>query len=606
MNRLFIAHLRRAIVAATFALVAIALANAIVLAGLSVRTTNASNQAALDLLAPPTNVTTTHDGNHMTNPQEVDLSWTASTSSYVSGYEILRAVDGASACGPFSTVGNVSGATTTSFADNTANDSASPPQLNTQYCYQVLSVFSQWSATSKPSNVALSMPPTAATDTTGNGTVFYGAAYMSGSDGFAVGSGGAIIATSSGTSWTAQTSGTTHDLLADSFTSKTVGWAVGRSGTILDTTDGSTWAPQTSGTSVDLYGVAAVDTSNVWAVGDGGTILFFNGTSWTPQTSNTSANLRAVAAADTTHVWAVGAGGVIDFYNGTVWSRQTSGTSNDLLGAVFITSSTGWAVGAAGTILVTSNSGTNWTAQTSGTSNQLNAVATSSNDLWAVGADGTLDWDQARSTAVTGAWATGSAPPGFNYDLHGTGGFDGCKFVAVGEAAQAIDIASGNSNCSGSTWTPASITGLSTGSSYSLTSTDLARLASSADSPLYETRDGWPSSFPTGCATKSVRFTFSPSFLDTATISKVVVTISYEAATGVASMSAHLLVSADGGSTYTAFPLAAPTTSLQTQTVDVSTVITSRATLSNMVGCFQATGSTPYSMLFDLIHADVN
>ena len=94
-----------------------------------------------------------------------------------------------------------------------------------------------------------------------------------------------------------------------------------------------------------LYGVSALDATHVWAVGEYGTILFFNGTSWSPQTSGTTANLVSVSALDATHVWAVGASGTILFFNGTFWSAQASGTTNNLMGVSALDATHVWAVG---------------------------------------------------------------------------------------------------------------------------------------------------------------------------------------------------------------------------------------------------------------------
>nr|MCU0294777.1 YCF48-related protein [Candidatus Nanopelagicales bacterium] len=74
--------------------------------------------------------------------------------------------------------------------------------------------------------------------------------------------------------WTAQnSSGPT--LFDVAFTDTSHGWAVGDGGTILATSDGgATWTAQSSGTTENvLYGVAFTDASHGWAVGGGGTIL---------------------------------------------------------------------------------------------------------------------------------------------------------------------------------------------------------------------------------------------------------------------------------------------------------------------------------------------
>ncbi len=88
--------------------------------------------------------------------------------------------------------------------------------------------------------------------------------------------------------WSAQTSGTTSDLVGVSFVDQSHGWAVGHGGTILATTDGgATWSAQTSGTTQLLWGVSFVDQSHGWAVGLGDTILATTdgGATWSAQSS---------------------------------------------------------------------------------------------------------------------------------------------------------------------------------------------------------------------------------------------------------------------------------------------------------------------------------
>ncbi|MCH8038848.1 MAG: hypothetical protein IH977_00700 [Nitrospinae bacterium] len=111
-----------------------------------------------------------------------------------------------------------------------------------------------------------------------------------------MGEGGTILATTdAGQTWTKQTSGTRIRLQAVAFVSPTQGWAVGRDGTILITTDaGQTWTPQTSGTRALLFDVAFVSPTQGWAVGavdtdpetstSGLTILLTKdgGTTWEP------------------------------------------------------------------------------------------------------------------------------------------------------------------------------------------------------------------------------------------------------------------------------------------------------------------------------------
>jgi len=613
----FPVHVRRASLGVLIALLALVSGQLVAFAVLGVRTTNTGNQAALTTLAPPTNVATTHDGDHTTNPQQVVLTWTASSSSFASGYLVQRAADQAGACGSFATIATVTSATTTTYADGAAG-------YNQQFCYRVLTSFNNWTAPSAPSNVALSMPPTTATDTTGNGKILNAVFRQSATLAWAVGGAGTILmgTTNNGvTTWATQTSGTTQDLLGVSFISGSQGFVVGRNGTIvMTTTTGTSWTAQSSGTTQDLYAVSAVDMNHAWAVGTGGAILFYDGTSWTAQASGTSNNLYGVFAVKTGGqsyaAWAVGAAGAIEQScdgSTATWTAQSSGTTNDLLGTWFISAATGWAVGKSGKIVVTSNAACNngiasatWSSQNSGTAQDLNSISASSNDLWATGNAATLISDASQDPTTSFSWTAASAPAGFTYDLNGIGGIDGCKFIAVGEAAGIIDLEGSANSCGNAAWTQDSLLALLGINTYGITAGDLGRLARGPDAPLYETRDGWPTSFPSGCSGKFILFQMTPTFLDSAPISSTLATLTYQAATSGSTMAARLLVSGDGGATYTAFALNTPTTSLQTQTVDVHSVINTTATLTNMRLCFQATGSSPYPMLFDLVHVDVD
>lgn len=81
-------------------------------------------------------------------------------------------------------------------------------------------------------------------------------------------------ASDGGTSWAAQTSGTTEYLFAVHFVDAMIGWVVGDSGTIIKTVDdGANWAAQTRVTEGALHDVHFFDAQVGWAVGQNGTIL---------------------------------------------------------------------------------------------------------------------------------------------------------------------------------------------------------------------------------------------------------------------------------------------------------------------------------------------
>jgi hypothetical protein len=69
---------------------------------------NASNVLATDKLAPPTGLTAT-------GGTSIDLSWTATLTTYATGYHILR---GTATGGPYTEIAQVTPRTTVSFTDN--------------------------------------------------------------------------------------------------------------------------------------------------------------------------------------------------------------------------------------------------------------------------------------------------------------------------------------------------------------------------------------------------------------------------------------------------------------------------------------------------------
>ena len=120
------------------------------------------------------------------------------------------------------------------------------------------------------------------------GIGIYGASYV------AVGASGTVLVSSDGSTWTAQTSGTTKDLRAVAYSStRPLFVAVGAGGTIITSADAIAWSSATSGTSVNLNSVNVG--GQFTAVGDLGTILVStDGAIWNIAISGTTANLNAV------------------------------------------------------------------------------------------------------------------------------------------------------------------------------------------------------------------------------------------------------------------------------------------------------------------------
>ena len=135
----------------------------------------------------------------------------------------------------------------------------------------------------------------------------YGMAFLN-DTGWAVGSKGTIVIFRF-KGWLPQASGTNTQLHSVKFFDVARGWAVGDGGAILATDDGgATWKPQTSGTTANLYGVDFLDLAVGTAVGDGGTILTTvdGGATWKRETSPTTKRLYAVKYSNHRNVWAVG------------------------------------------------------------------------------------------------------------------------------------------------------------------------------------------------------------------------------------------------------------------------------------------------------------
>jgi photosystem II stability/assembly factor-like uncharacterized protein len=97
--------------------------------------------------------------------------------------------------------------------------------------------------------------------------------------GWAVGAGGAVLATlDGGRTWRAQSSGTRSDLFDVKFFDEREGWAVGGDGVAIHTADGgATWSAEPTGTPHTLERLFFLGRARGWAVGFGGTVVAFKG-----------------------------------------------------------------------------------------------------------------------------------------------------------------------------------------------------------------------------------------------------------------------------------------------------------------------------------------
>ncbi|MHB8510551.1 MAG: hypothetical protein ACYDCC_00055 [Actinomycetota bacterium] len=109
-------------------------------------TTSASMTITSATLQPPTSLTAVF-GTCTIHPakQSVNLSWTATSSTFADGYEILRSTTSG---GPYTSLGTVSGQSTVAYTDSTV-------AASTTYYYVVQSTKSNWlSVNSNQASVA--------------------------------------------------------------------------------------------------------------------------------------------------------------------------------------------------------------------------------------------------------------------------------------------------------------------------------------------------------------------------------------------------------------------------------------------------------------------
>jgi hypothetical protein len=246
-----------------------------------------------------------------------------------------------------------------------------------------------------------------------------------------------------GTAWSVVSTpnvGTYHNAFqaVDAVSSNDV-WAVGwyaLSGdtpirTLIEHWNGSTWtivpSPSEAEYHSHLYGVSAIASNDVWAVGwydtgngDGVLIEHWDGSAWSmvsePASDSTSSSvLYSVSALSSNDVWAVGAiydevsthtQALIEHWDGSAWSvvPGPSATIPILYGVDARASNDVWAVGAyhdasgfSYETLIEHWNGTSWTVVPSSDSHPddpdfnsslSGVVAIASNDVWAVGEDG--------------------------------------------------------------------------------------------------------------------------------------------------------------------------------------------------------------------------
>lgn len=270
-----------------------------------------------------------------------------------------------------------------------------------------------------------------------DGRYLFGVSCPSSTNCFAVGDLGQILAsTDGGSHWTAQASGTTHDLISISCSTTSLCFAVGSGGLILATSNGgASWSPRVSNTTKDLYSIACPYLSYCYAVGAFGTIARTqDGTTWTASQPWGPAFLSGIDCPASSNCLAVGQGGINVWSNdyGVSWYTQASGTTHDLY--TISCGGTCIEVGAGGTI-VSSQPGYSGTVESSGTIKDLYAVACArvAKACSIGGVEGTL---LSSNDQVT--WAAETS--GTQRDLIALSCATFQKCVAVGEARTILTI----------------------------------------------------------------------------------------------------------------------------------------------------------------------
>lgn len=203
-----------------------------------------------------------------------------------------------------------------------------------------------------------------------------------------------------GASWSrVEVTGADVDVLLTrvAFVDEARGWAFGEMGALYSTTDGgASWSRRSVPTKHLLLGGAFLAAGQGWLVGAGNTILYNpDGEGWRAGSSPISAATRfnAVAFVDARRGWAVGERGLLlsTTNGGREWSRQESNVGVDLSDVKFLDARTGWAVGTQGTIIHTTDGGAHWQIEPSGTRHPLERLSVVSRGrAWAVGFGGTI------------------------------------------------------------------------------------------------------------------------------------------------------------------------------------------------------------------------
>lgn len=321
---------------------------------------------------------------------DTGASWNAATSPTAAELDAIKCSD-ASHCIAVGVAGTVAYTTNgTSWSSQTVSPASdlsgiSCPSSTTCYLASLSGTFKTTNATAAPPTWARTAAPTG---TTGQ---LRAISCPSTSSCTAVGDGGIAIATSNGTSWSAQTSNAGATLFGVTCPSTSRCTAVGYAG-IIDATgvmQGATWTPQTfTATNAAVNGVSCSSSTQCNAAGDGGLLLVTTnaGANWSSQpkpTGTGTPSLAGISCPSTTTCYAVGA---TDSSSGTLkgtawklssgsWTALTTNVPAIYMNAITCPlTTTCFVAGDGGNLYQFTSSGTTWTKQTS-----LPAAASSAN-----------------------------------------------------------------------------------------------------------------------------------------------------------------------------------------------------------------------------------
>jgi photosystem II stability/assembly factor-like uncharacterized protein len=232
-----------------------------------------------------------------------------------------------------------------------------------------------------------------------------GITFVSPTQGFAVGDGDTLLATSDGGgTWTTESltlpagSGP-YNLRAISCSSPTTCLITTDDGKeLIRTVDGGMTGTIVSASSQALFGVAFSTGSNVVAVGaNGATVLSADGGQTFPNVISTDlgfdlnpAGAGIVAGGTAGSAYITGAKGQIaaTVNDGASWSLLRVPTSNEVVDVAFPTTSTGFELESDGTLRTTTNGGVAWASQDTGVSNAAALAATSTQNVLLIGGRG--------------------------------------------------------------------------------------------------------------------------------------------------------------------------------------------------------------------------